>query len=161
DRWQTARDLLRELKWVANSPAGAVTASAATVPAAARSSRWRTIAAIAGGLGAGVVVMALVAWVAMRYARQSPRLVRFAITVSDQSLPTQANRNLPLPPEGPHVVHRASAAVATAATTLFVRALDQLDSQPLPGTGASPFFSPDSRWIGYFDQGQIKKVSIT
>jgi len=161
DRWQTARDLLRELRWVANSPAGAVTATAAASPVAAVRSRWRTFAGIAGGVGAGIVVTALVAWLAMRYTKQSPRFVRFAITVPDQRLALAGDRNIAISPDGRHIVYRANAGVGTSATTLFVRALDQLDARPLPGTGASPFFSPDSRWIGYFDQGQIKKVSIT
>lgn len=45
---------------------------------------------------------------------------------------------------------------------LYLRALDNPDAKAIPGTdGAStPFFSPDGRWVGFFAQGKMKKVSI-
>ena len=45
---------------------------------------------------------------------------------------------------------------------LFVRQLDKLEASPLPGTeGArNPFFSPDSRWIGFFADGKLKKIPV-
>ena len=45
---------------------------------------------------------------------------------------------------------------------LWVRALDTLTAQPLPGTeGAGlPFWSPDTRSIGFFAQGKLKKISV-
>ena len=49
-------------------------------------------------------------------------------------------------------------------TTLFVRALDQLDATPLTGLGSpiNPFVSPDGQWIGFADAGRtLKKVAIT
>lgn len=45
---------------------------------------------------------------------------------------------------------------------LLVRKMDQLDASPIPGTedAYSPFFSPDSQWVGYFSGGKLKKVSL-
>jgi serine/threonine-protein kinase len=45
---------------------------------------------------------------------------------------------------------------------LATRLLDQLQSTLLPGTeeGSDPFFSPDGQWVGFFSNGQIKKVSV-
>ena len=44
----------------------------------------------------------------------------------------------------------------------MVRAIDQLDAHQIPGIGAlGLFFSPDSRWIGFFTTTELKKVSIT
>ncbi len=45
---------------------------------------------------------------------------------------------------------------------LYVRALDQLDPQAVPGTEAAsaPFFSPDGRWIGFFAAGKLQKVAV-
>ena len=60
--------------------------------------------------------------------------------------------------------------VYTANQRLYLRPLDQLDPTPIRGTevvldprGAArnPFFSPDGRWIGFWQDGQLKKVSIT
>ena len=44
---------------------------------------------------------------------------------------------------------------------IYLRLADQSEAVPLRGTeGASyPFFSPDGEWIGFFANGQIKKVS--
>ncbi len=49
------------------------------------------------------------------------------------------------------------------APQLYVRRLEELEASPLPGTeGArSPFFSPDSQWIAFFAQGNLKKVAVT
>jgi Tol biopolymer transport system component/predicted Ser/Thr protein kinase len=45
---------------------------------------------------------------------------------------------------------------------LWVRPLDALASQALPGTEGAlyPFWSPDSRWIGFFADGKLKKVEV-
>lgn len=45
---------------------------------------------------------------------------------------------------------------------LYIRALDRFESQPIAGTddAANPFFSPDGRWVGFFAEGKLKKVSL-
>ncbi|MBI3209123.1 MAG: protein kinase [Candidatus Solibacter usitatus] len=45
---------------------------------------------------------------------------------------------------------------------LFSRRLDQESATVIPGTedAAYPFFSLDGRWIGFFDTGSLKKVSV-
>ena len=47
-----------------------------------------------------------------------------------------------------------------ATTALYLRRLDRVDVERLPRTegAAAPFFSPDSRWIGYFANGRMRKV---
>ena len=46
---------------------------------------------------------------------------------------------------------------------LHVLRLDQLDAVALPGTddAVAPFFSPDGLWIGFFADGQLKKIAVT
>ena len=43
---------------------------------------------------------------------------------------------------------------------LYRRSLDHLEAAPLAGTdgGASPFFSWDGQWIGFFANGQLKRM---
>ena len=45
----------------------------------------------------------------------------------------------------------------------MVRAIDELEARPLAGivNAYAPFFSPDSRWIGFFENAELKKVPIT
>lgn len=56
----------------------------------------------------------------------------------------------------------AFTAVTGGNMQLWVRALDALSAQALSGTeGASfPFWSPDSRFIGFFAGGKLKKIAV-
>ncbi len=46
---------------------------------------------------------------------------------------------------------------------LFLRPLDRFQAAPVEGTegtAGSAFFSPDSQWLGYYGEGQLKKVAV-
>jgi eukaryotic-like serine/threonine-protein kinase len=47
---------------------------------------------------------------------------------------------------------------------LYLRRLDRRDAEPLPGTesAAYPFWSPDSRFVGFFDMsgGRLRKIAV-
>lgn len=45
----------------------------------------------------------------------------------------------------------------------WLRPLEAASSQPLPGTvdAAYPFWSPDSRFIGFFAEGKLKTVGVS
>jgi len=46
---------------------------------------------------------------------------------------------------------------------LYIRALDRLTATPVAdvvGYAASPFFSPDGQWVGYWDRGELKRVPV-
>ena len=45
---------------------------------------------------------------------------------------------------------------------LYIRRMDRSEVTPLKGTdnGFFPFFSPDGKWVGFFGDGKLKKVSI-
>src|SRR4030095_14155051 len=60
-------------------------------------------------------------------------------------------------PDGRRVVLRGT---SEGKTLLWVRALDSLTAQPLAGTEEAgwPFWSPDSRFIGFFSGGKLKKI---
>ena len=71
-------------------------------------------------------------------------------------------RNSPtfaLSPDGTHLVYAAGRG---GSRQLYLRAMDSLEGEPIPGTeGAStPFFSPDGHWVGFYAGGQMKKVSL-
>ena len=62
-------------------------------------------------------------------------------------------------PDGNQIVFVAS---TNAPPQLYVSPIDRLDAKAIAGTdGASnPFFSPDGRWLGFFADGKLKKVSM-
>jgi eukaryotic-like serine/threonine-protein kinase len=72
-----------------------------------------------------------------------------------------ASAPLALSPDGTRLAY-------TANERLYLRALDRLDAAPIAGVEArglasarSPFFSPDGRWLGFWESGQLKKVSVS
>ncbi len=77
------------------------------------------------------------------------------------SLATQAgSSNVIIAPDGTRLVYVAD--VGGGQSSLFVRRLDQTNAIELPGTqGAnSPFFSPDSQWVGFSVGVKLYKVPV-
>jgi serine/threonine protein kinase len=64
-----------------------------------------------------------------------------------------------LSPDGRQLVF---AATGEKGSQLWLRPLDQAAPQPLPGTNGAvyPFWSPDSRSIGFFADGQVKRLDL-
>jgi serine/threonine-protein kinase len=160
DRWQSARDLMRELKWAADGSLS-LAGGAGSSPAEPRSKwsgagRW----ALAGALGV-VVLSALVAGRPWRSAPlPTPPRRLLASIGADASLPTEMGASAVLSPDGTIL---AFAAQQAGETRLFARKLDQLQATALAGTegAASPFFSPDGQWLAFFAGGKLKKISVT
>jgi eukaryotic-like serine/threonine-protein kinase len=67
---------------------------------------------------------------------------------------------LAISPDGRSIVFAGR--TPTGAARLWIRRLDALDLRELPGTegGGRPFWSPDGASIGFFAEGELKKVSL-
>jgi len=116
---------------------------------------WEAVAALV----ATSLVVALGAWAVMRNAPPAPALpVRFTITFppAQPMELTWRGRDIALSPDGRYLVYQSRG-------RLMLRAFDQLDAVALEGVtgGRTPFFSPDSQWIGFFDGSDLKKVAVT
>ena len=89
-------------------------------------------------------------------------VVRLTVALSpgDQLANVSGVPSLALSPDGSQLVYAGSRG---GKNQLYIRALDSLETKPLPGTedAQAPFFSPDGQWIGFFAQAKLKKVSIT
>ena len=124
--------------------------------------------AIAGWIAAGVfaVVAALVLWAPWRNtATLGDRpLVRLEVELgSDVALPRLLDptpSSVAISPDGARLVYVAS--VAGAPPKLVIRQLDQADATELAGTEGVrlPFFSPDGRWVLFYDGSRLKKISV-
>jgi Tol biopolymer transport system component len=66
-----------------------------------------------------------------------------------------------LSPDGRMMTFAASDTAGVA--RLWVRSLNSLRSVPLPGTDEAsyPFWSPDSRYIGFFSGGKLRKIAAS
>ena len=155
-RLDSASDARLEIEDAIAGPAAETLAPVATP------SRRVTPAAIAALAGL-TVIAALVAWIVLRPAPAVPLPARFAI-VPAPGLPLNVSgldRDLALSPDGRRLVYRAGGS-NTAGSPLMVRPIDRLDAQPVADVSGAyaPFFSPENRWIGFFENGDLKKVSI-
>jgi eukaryotic-like serine/threonine-protein kinase len=163
DRWQDLRDPLRELKWIRTAGlAPRVTASGSAKGAAGRS---RAIAA-----SAGVVALAVVAGAFLitrsRATTDVPAWASGPITL------TIDNPEGTAPPNeqggtSPPVVSPDGRTVTWVSrgrdgSRLWIRRLDETTPRALSGTdGASyPFWSPDSRALGFFAQATLKRTNV-
>jgi len=155
ERWQSAGDVASELKWVGES--------SSQVGIASRATKWKTSAERAGWIL--VLVGALLAALfALTYLRKTP-------------IEAHVVRSMIGPPEGGAFVFNGpiggaflspdGASVAFIArvgkvTQLWVRPLDSFAARALPGTEDTSFafWSPDSRNLGFFAQGKLKRLPV-
>ena len=140
----------------------ALVSPSAEAPERAAVSRRRVgRAGIATAAGVSLLTAGIV-WILMQPAPQAPvGSSRFPI-VTSPARPINvlsSDRDLALSPDGRHLVYRF-AGTETSGSPLMVRAIDELDARPLAGivNAYAPFFSPDSRWIGFFENAELKKV---
>ena len=161
DRWQSAADVKRQLAWIATT----LTAPGA-VSAVSRSG-WRVYlpwAAVVAGLLAALAATLPAAWRQWFAVPREQPAVRFEITsplpftnTGGSVPPTQ----LAVSPDGRRIVFVAGPPDGRGA--LWIRSLDAAEPEMLAGTedASNPFWSPDSRFIGFFAQGKLKKTDIT
>ncbi|MGH9316914.1 MAG: protein kinase domain-containing protein, partial [Thermoanaerobaculia bacterium] len=150
DRWQSAADIKRELRWIAEGSQAGV----AGPPSARRKNRER----LAWGLTAVALVLAGAAIVrSERRAAGPARPMRLSIVLAEMS----NLRAAALSPDGSRLV--VVARDSTGKNLLWIRRLESLAVQPLPGTEnpSFPFWSPDGRFIGFFADGKLKKVDAS
>ena len=122
----------------------------AITPARGNRERLFWIAALAAS-------MAALAVVSVAYLRRSPQPqpeLRLQIVT-----PPGSETELAMAPDGRSVVFSAT---TDGKTELWVRALSVANAQVLPGTAGAerPFWSPDSRSIGFFADQKLKRIEI-
>jgi serine/threonine-protein kinase len=161
ERWQTARDLQRELKWVA---AGGSDGAALRSPESGGSKgpalHPQRVLPLAAAALASAAIVSVAVWALMRPAPVSPPVIRLQATASPAAplLIDAIAPDLAISPDGARIAYFGG----IGQPQLFVRGLDQNEATLLAGTAAArgPFFSPDGEWIAYFQIGALKKVSI-
>jgi eukaryotic-like serine/threonine-protein kinase len=151
DRWQTARDLALDLNWIAE---GGSQAGAPAVVSSRRARReriaWAT-AALAILVAAAIATAA--GWMLKSSARPE-RVLELSVSLPEDTLAGFVE----LSPDGRRLVLGLS---GPSQLQLALRSLDSPQIQPLPGTenARTPFWSPDSRSIGFYANGKLKTVS--
>ncbi|HEY3124483.1 MAG TPA: protein kinase, partial [Thermoanaerobaculia bacterium] len=151
ERWQTAHDVMLELRWIAQAGSQA----GAPAPVVARRRNRERIAWSAFALSAAAAVL-----LAVGYLRRAPAPLQ--VFRSSILLPsTFGFGHAELSPDGTRLVFRGSAADGNS--ILWTRSLNSLSAEPLPGTQDAffPFWSPDGRAIGFFANKKLKRIEAS
>ncbi|HYK22991.1 MAG TPA: protein kinase [Pyrinomonadaceae bacterium] len=150
-RYQVVKDLLLDVEDLKQTP------SEVSAPSTKTRSYLGWIAAMAV-----LVVVTLV--LAIVYFRRAPievRSVRSFILPPDKTslnITDSYASNLTVSPDGRYLAFTAT--TEEGKSFLWVRPLDALSAQALAGTDGAyfPFWSPDSRFLGFFADGKLKKI---
>ena len=153
ERFHSARDLAFAMEAISGS--APISAQTAAMPTSILGRRKRR-ELVSWAITVGAIVIAATALVVAFYLR-APTEVR----VSRLSmLPPEKTtfRDIAVSPDGRRIAFTTRD--TTGKTQLWVRPLDSLTAQALSGTEDAtwPFWSPDSRFIGFFAQGKLKKI---
>ena len=121
---------------------------------------WRTVA-----LAMAAVSMVTLVWLWLRPGAVTPASDRAVVRLSMPYASAAQAREWDWPavafaPDDSVVVY--ASAGTDGRRHLYFRRLDRPTGMALPGTegGVGPFFSPDSKWVGFFAAGKLKKVSV-
>ncbi len=162
ERWQSVRDLKRQLEWVAKSllEGGAATA----IPGQAQHVSQMGMRTRALRVGAAIITSAAIAggaaaWMLWPKAPVPPVVARFAMELPAGQNFTRTGRHVvALSPDGTRLVYVAN-------EQLYLRALNQLTAVLISGTEGShpsePMFSPDGQWVAFWSNNELRKVPVT
>ena len=150
DRWQTARDLTRELKWASESSDFRGGAAAVAVARGTKSRPglpWLL-------LGAFVVIVALGAVWWRNSGPSEPTMYFRGPTLFSA-------RDMAVAPNG-HTIAATGYEESARKSVIWIYELGSQDAKPLADTedASFPFWSADGKSLGFFADGKLKKLDL-
>ena len=156
DRWHSAHDVAGELRWISEAGSQAGVAGPLTLR---RKSRERI-----AWILAAVMAIAATAAVALRRdngpsRQEGPGVIRSLLPIASGQLQYDTYWAEAISPDGRTVAWVDSEG---GVWRIYLRQLGELDAHPLAGTENAQqlFFSPDSKWLGFFAGGKMKKIPV-
>jgi Tol biopolymer transport system component len=160
DRWQSAGDLKRELGWIASQgPAAAGASPIGGSTAAPPFAKRREQMAWAVAVLSGATALTLVLLGGPRPAAKAPPM-RLSLFGPEGVSVRQSGEGAVVSPDGAMVVLIGRDSTGTEA--LWVQTLATGAVRMIPGTvnGDYPFWSPDSRRLGFFAGGRLRVATL-
>jgi eukaryotic-like serine/threonine-protein kinase len=149
DRFQSAHDVRVQLAWLGREGSSAAT----RLTEQRKAGKWKQFAT------AAIAVALAVALSLFWRPQPAPRVMRTSL------IPPEGTRFSPLYRNGSPVLSPDGTRVAFIANrdgklSLWVRSLDKLEANELPGTEGAyfPFWSPDGRSLGFFARGKLWRM---
>jgi serine/threonine protein kinase len=163
-RWQAIGDVRHELESLATNPRQSSWPAVVSSTPSAPASLWRRALPVSAAIALTAASTAGI-FMATRPAPPVPVVSRFVVPYGAQQVRTATSRpSLAISPDGTLVAYAAS-------REIFVRTLADFDARILsrgsaPNLASTPFslvFSPNSRSIAYWDQGdeKIKRLELS
>ena len=163
ERWQTARDLASELKWIGESDADSGARGVAE-----KSGKFRLGLVWAVMMLVGIAVTTAVTYFATRPTAEPP-LIASVIPPPGVFADTSGRIGPPeISPDGRRVVFIGCKTESAAASMLggktcsiWLRVLASAEAREVNDTSGAyyPFWSPDGREIAFFGDGKLKRVA--
>ena len=157
ERWQSAADIARELKWIGQG------GSFNDAPhAGGRRTRilWPLVAT-----SLVLVTLAVAGWANWPMSPPQQDVIRFDLQPPPGTSFVGASSSISVlqfavSPDGRHVAFIAG--VPGSSQSLWLRPLNDTMARELSGSSgaADPFWSPDSRMVGFFANGRLKAIQI-
>ncbi len=157
ERYQSAQDIKLELQWIAADRSAPAVATATPAPAKKKERIGWAAALVAA------IVLTAAAVMLFYHPAQSSHSIRAVIDP-----PEKSTFNLTGDSAGPPVLSPDGSSIAFATTGadgktgLWVRPTNALEAHALPGTEGAifPFWSPDSRSLGFFAESKLKTIDL-
>jgi serine/threonine protein kinase/Tol biopolymer transport system component len=144
-RWQSAREVKHALEWIS--------VEALPAPAAAPTRRMWLSPSLAIAFA---VIAAIAGWALWRKVTAPVQISRFEVPLPEN---VSFSQYVSVSPDGRKLAFNATGERGG----LWIRDLDALEWRPLPGTvgAVSPFWSPDSKFLGFGAGRQLKKIDLS
>ena len=148
ERLRTATDLVSKLRWISDTGSK----GAGVAPRATGRRRFPIAHTALAAVTMLVIAMSVVAF-GLPSRNVAPSVNRFLVEVPDMPV----SEAVSISPDGKLIAYSAGDGGSTA---VFVRPINSEVAQRLPGTegAARLFWSPDSKWVGFFAAGRLKKI---
>jgi eukaryotic-like serine/threonine-protein kinase len=163
DRWQTARDVHEELRWVLDQVESVAPEKTTTVAVARTAPAWRRGVPVAvASLMVGAALTAVS--IGLRTETPAPALVTRLQLPRTPATSSSGNFSLvqvAISPDG-RTIAFVGRLPDENLNRIFVRSLDAGQAMALPATesGFNPAFSPDGTWIAYRTATEVFKVAL-
>jgi Tol biopolymer transport system component len=157
ERWQTAQDVGRQLRWLAESSPSTETA-ALSPPARRRLSRSAMVT-VGAAVAAALLTYGTTRLFRQPAARSMPARLDFVPPRGIVPVASPESANFALSPDGTTLCFVGRQG---GSPWLFLRRLDSLVIRKIEGTenAFSPFWSPDGAWVGYSAGDKLWKTEV-